>query len=300
MTDTVLFIGVGNMGHPMATRLLEAGVPLAVADLSPTALESFKVRGATVSQTGADLPGDIVITMLPTDKQVRAALLGEGGALSKIKRRAVIDMTSASPTGTKATAAELATLGVDMIDAPVSGGVPKAKTGQLTAMVGGEREVVDRYRPLLAHMCTNIQHVGPIGAGDAMKALNNFLSGVSLWAACEALLVGSRAGLDPGMMVDVWRKSTGQSNALDTKVVSSILPRTFDYGFSLQLIAKDVSIAARLARELDVPAPMLASSEEHWQLARAALGDSSDFTTVMRLLETWAGGAEVPKGEASK
>ena len=294
MKQSVLFIGVGKMGAPMANNLLEAGISLAVADLSTRALEPFARRALPTATRAGDLPGDVVITMLPTDDHVREALLGEDGALRTRGRAAVIDMTSASPTATKTLASELAELGIPMLDAPVSGGVPKARSGELTAMVGGDAAVVERYRGLLAIMCGNIQHVGPIGAGHTMKALNNFLSGVGLWASCEALLIGARAGLEPRTMVEAWKKSTGHSNALDTKIPGAILPRTFDWGFSLGLISKDISIAARLARELGVPAPMLASAEENWLLAKSAFGEDADFTNVARVLEQWAG-FEIPK-----
>jgi 3-hydroxyisobutyrate dehydrogenase len=287
--ESVLFIGAGNMGAPMASNLLNAGVSLAIADLSRRALEPFAARGVRTATSAADLPGDVVITILPTDREVREALLGRGGALTKHDRKAVIDMTSAAPTATKRLAAELAERNVPLIDAPVSGGVRGARSATLTTMVGGDERVVERYRALLAIMCGTVRHVGPVGSGHTLKALNNFLSGISLWATCEALLIGSKAGLDPQTMVDVIKTSSGQTNALDTKIVMSVLPRTFDYGFSMRLISKDVSIAARLARELDVPAPMLAQAEEHWLLAKSQLGDDADFSAVMRLLEAWAG-----------
>jgi len=143
-------------------------------------------------------------------------------------------------------------------------------------------------------MCSTIRHVGAVGSGHTLKALNNFLSGVSLWATCEALLIGAKSGLDLQTMVDVIKTSSGQTNALDTKIVMSVLPRTFDYGFSMRLISKDISIAARLARELDVPAPVLAQAEENWMLAKSQLGEDADFSAVMRLLETWAD-YELPK-----
>src|SRR5579863_1171314 len=294
--ESVLFIGAGNMGGPMATHLLDAGVQLAVADLSERTLQPFAARGAPTATSAADLPGDVVITILPTDKHVREALLGSGGAIGKRKRAIVIEMTSAAPTATKRLAAELEELGIPLIDAPVSGGVRGAKGAKLTTMVGGDEKLFERYRPLLALMCNNIRHVGAVGSGHTLKALNNFLSGVSLWATCEALLIGAKSGLDLQTMVDVIKTSSGQTNALDTKIVMSVLPRTFDYGFSMRLISKDVSIAARLARELDVPAPVLAQAEENWMLAKSQLGDDADFSAVMRLLEAWAG-FELPKVE---
>ena len=291
---SVLFVGAGNMGGPMATNLANAGVRLAVADLSQKALEPFAARGIPVATSAGELDGDAVITILPTDRHVREAVLGPGGAVAKRHRSIVIEMTSAAPTATKRLAAELAERGVPLIDAPVSGGVGGAKAASLTTMVGGDPELFARYRPLLQIMCRNVRHVGPVGAGHTLKALNNFLSGTSLWATCEALLIGAKAGLDLQTMVDVIKASSGQTNALDTKIVKSVLPRTFDYGFTMRLISKDVSIAARLARELDVPAPILAQVEEHWLLAKSELGDDADFSAVMRLLEAWAD-FELPK-----
>jgi 3-hydroxyisobutyrate dehydrogenase len=294
--ESVLFIGAGNMGGPMASHLADAGVALAVADLAPRALEPFAARGIPTATSAAELPGDVVITILPTDRHVHEALLGAGGAFASRKREAVIEMTSASPTATKRLAGLLADRGVALIDAPVSGGVAGAKNATLTTMVGGDERLLERFRPLLSLMCKNVRHVGPVGAGHTLKALNNFLSGTSLWATCEALLIGVKAGLDPKTMVEVIKTSSGQTNALDTKIVKSVLPRTFDYGFSMRLISKDVSIAARLARELDVPAPILAQVEEHWMLAKQKLGDDADFSAVMRLLEEWAD-FELPKVE---
>ena len=277
------------MGGPMATNLLNAGVSLTVADLSSAALRPFSEKRVPTATSAADLAGDVVVTILPNDRNVREALLGPDGALTKRERRVVIEMTSAAPLATKRLAAELEQRGIPLIDAPVSGGVRGAKSAKLTTMVGGDEEIVERYKPLLAIMCSNIRHVGPVGSGHTLKALNNFLSGVSLWATCEALLVGAKAGLDPQTMVDVIKTSSGQTNALDTKIVLSVLPRTFDYGFSMRLIAKDIAIAARLARELDVAAPMLAGAEEHWMLAKSELGEDADFSAVMQLLERWAG-----------
>jgi 3-hydroxyisobutyrate dehydrogenase len=286
--ESVLFIGAGNMGGPMASNLVQAGINLAVADVSERALQPFSERGIPTSTRAGELAGDVVITILPTDRNVHEALLGPGGALEKRARRIVIEMTSASPSATKRLAKELHERGIALIDAPVSGGVRGARTGKLTTMVGGDDQLFERYKPLLSIMCSNVRHVGPVGSGHTLKALNNFLSGVSLWATCEALLVGAKAGLDPKTMVDVIKTSSGQTNALDTKIVMSVLPRTFDYGFSMRLISKDVSIAARLARELDVAAPILANAEEHWLLAKSELGEDADFSAVMLLLERWS------------
>jgi len=286
--DSVLFIGLGNMGGPLAMNLMRAGVELAVADLSASSREPFVACGIPAKNFGADLPGDVVITCLPTDRNVREALLGRHGALTQRKRTTVIDMTSASPLTTKNLAAELAERDVAMIDAPVSGGVPRAKVGDVTTMVGGDPNIVERCRPLLSIMCSTVRHVGPIGAGHTMKVINNYISLAALWATCEGLIIGSKAGLDLQAMVETLKTSSGHTNALDTKVIMSIMPRTFDYGATMEILSKDISQAARLARELDVPAPTLAQAEEHWLLAKTRFGADADFTNFVRLLEELA------------
>ncbi len=272
----------------MAARLHAAGVSLAVADLSEAALKPFAALGVETSRLPNELAGRTVITMLPSDVEVREAITGEHGALKGEKREVLIDMSSSAPGATRALAAELAAMGVVMLDSPVSGGVARARSGELTTMTGGDAEVFARCRPLLAHMCSAIRHVGPIGAGDTIKALNNYLSAAAMWASCEALLIGARAGLDPSVMVDVWRSSTARSHAVEVKIPAAVLGRSFDYGFTLGLMAKDLSIAARLARSLDIPAPLLAATEEHLLFARDALGHNADLTSLLTLLERWA------------
>jgi 3-hydroxyisobutyrate dehydrogenase len=285
---SIVFIGVGNMGAPMASRLIEAGHPLGVVDRSPAALEAFRLRGIPTAANASELDGEVAITMLPTDAHVREALLGSGGALAR-ERRAVIEMSSSRPSATLALAAVLAEKKIALLDAPVSGGVPRAKTGELITMVGGSEDDVERYRPLLGAMCKTITHVGAIGAGHTMKALNNYLSSVALWASAEALLIGARAGLDPATMIDVWSKGTAASHAVQVKIPMAMLPRTFDYGFTLGLLAKDLDIAAGIARDLDVPVPMIATNERNWQLAKHELGANADYTSIIRLLERWSG-----------
>jgi 3-hydroxyisobutyrate dehydrogenase len=228
-----------------------------------------------------------VVTMLPTDVNVADALFGDGGALS-LPRRAVVDMSSSAPRGTLAIAARLAERGVAFLDVPVSGGVPRAKTGELTAMAGGDAATLETYRPLLETMCANVRLVGGTGAGVTMKALNNFLSASALWASCEALVAGAKAGLDPQTMIDVWSTSTARSHAVDVKIPKAVLPRTFDYGFALGLMAKDLGIAAGIARQNDVAAPMIAQTHAAFALAADALGPTAALTTIVTLIERWS------------
>jgi 3-hydroxyisobutyrate dehydrogenase len=284
---SVLFIGLGNMGVPMATRLADAGFSLAVADLRTEPLAPFAQRGVPTGTHPAELPGAVVVTMLPTDAHVRDALLGAGGAL-EIPREAVIDMSSSAPRGTLEIAARLAKRKIAFLDVPVSGGVPRAKTGELTAMAGGDAATIEGYRPLLETMCANVRRVGDVGAGVTMKALNNFLSASAMWAACEALVTGAKAGLDPATMVEVWSTSTARSHAVDVKIPKAVLPRTFDYGFALGLMAKDLGIAAEIARQNDVAAPMIAQVQATFSLAADALGSQADLTTILTLIERWS------------
>jgi 3-hydroxyisobutyrate dehydrogenase len=288
MDPSVLFIGLGNMGGPMASRIGAAGYPLAVSDLRPELLGVHAQRGAQTGTRPAELPGDVVITMLPTDANVAEALFGDAGALAR-SRRAVIDMSSSAPRGTVAIATRLADRGIAFLDVPVSGGVPRAKTGELTAMAGGDAATLETYRQLLETMCANVRLVGAIGAGVTMKALNNFLSASALWAACEALVAGAKAGLDPQTMVDVWSTSTARSHAVDVKIPNAVLPRTFDYGFALALMAKDLGIAAGIARQNDVAAPMIAQTHAAFALAADALGPTADLTAIHTLIERWSG-----------
>jgi 3-hydroxyisobutyrate dehydrogenase len=289
MTDTVLFIGVGRMGGPMAMRLREAGVPLAVADLSEDALAPFRALGVPAAATGCDLPGSVVISMLPTAAHVREALLGEAGAgRGSQPRQTVIDMTSATPAATVKLGRELGALGIGLMDAPVSGGTAGALAGTLTAMVGGERAAFDRHEALLERMCATVRFVGPLGAGHTLKALNNYLSAVTLWSSCEALLIGTRLGLEPRAMLEVWSHGSGRSHAVDFKLPRHVLTRSFDFGQSLELFCKDIGIAVDLAREAGVTAPALAAADANWHLAKSSLGSAEDITSVMKLLEAWA------------
>lgn len=289
---SILFVGVGKMGRPMAQRLHAAGFPLTIADTAPAALAAF-ARDVPASAAPAELAGELVITMLPTDHHVAEALFGAGGALER-PRAAVIDMSSSAPAGSRRIAERLRERGIAFLDAPVSGGVPGATNGTLTSMIGGDAALLEAYRPVLEAMCKTLVHVGDVTAGVTMKALNNFLSAVALWATSEALVVGAKSGLDPQTMVDVWRTSSGTSHAVQVKVPAAVLPRTFDYGFSVGLMAKDLGIAAGIARDADVSAPLIAEHAATWALARDALGFDRDVTAVITLVEQWSN-YEVPR-----
>ena len=223
MTETaaigasVGFVGLGRMGRPMVTRLLAAGVSVALFDARRDAVERLVAEsGGTEAASLRELAEgrDVVITMLPNGDVVRSVVLGEGGnALSDAMARGsvLIDMSSSSPTGTQALGRSLAERGIAMLDAPVSGGVARAETGTLAIMVGGDADLVARCHPLLRIIGEHVFPTGPLGSGHALKALNNLVSAAGLLAAAEALLIGRRFGLDPARMVDVFNASSARN-----------------------------------------------------------------------------------------
>ncbi len=288
------FVGIGNMGWPMAASLVRAGYAVQVADNRRVQADNFvqQVGGFAAESLGALAAAcDVVITMLPTSANV-AEVVADGGdtLLAGLKPGSlVIDMTSGQPTVTRALAEKVAAAGSVMIDAPVSGGVSRAKTGELAIMVGGDADAIARARPVLSAIGTSILPCGGVGAGQAMKALNNLVSGGGFLIAIEALLIGQKFGLDPGVMTDVLNVSTGMNNATQKKLRQFVLSRGFDSGFSLDLMVKDLSIATGIGKEIGVPAPFAALCREMWASAASALGPGQDHTAVAKLSEMLAG-----------
>lgn len=286
----VAFVGIGNMGWPMAANLVKAGFDVTVCDVVPGRAEAFATETggkAAASPADAASGADAVVIIVPTSKQVAEAV--EATSPSLAKGMLVIDMTSGQPGRTREIASGLAAKGVAMIDCPVSGGVPRAKTGQLAIMAGGEEADLDRADAVLKAMGTSIHRCGPIGAGQAMKALNNLVSAGGYLIGIEALLIGQRFGLDPAKMVDVLNASTGMNNSTQKKFKEYVLSRRFDAGFGLDLMVKDLSIALEVGRETTTPTPFSALCREMWASAAALLGPGADHTAVAKLSETMSG-----------
>ena len=287
MSDTVAFIGLGAMGAPMAGRLLAAGITVRGFDISETARANFAAGGGQVfpSAEEAVAGSDVVILMLPDSAVVSSVLSQIRGALKQ--GALVIDMSSSEPQRTRELAAELADR-AELIDAPVSGGVKGARAGTLTIMVGGEPAQVERARGILEHMGT-VKHAGPVGAGHAVKALNNLLSATHLWVTSEAILAGERFGLDPRVMLEIINASSGRSGSTENKWPNFILPGTFDSGFSLRLMFKDMRIAADLARQVGLPSRLGEAAIELWARAAEALSPTADHTEIARWIADNAG-----------
>lgn len=290
MIRRVGFVGIGNMGWPMAANLLKAGFDVTVCDVVPGRAAAFvgEVGGrAAATPAEAARDAEAVITIVPTSAQVADAVAAMGDALAP--GALLIDMTSGQPGRTRDIATGLAARGVAMVDCPVSGGVPRAKTGELAIMAGGADADLDRAEPLLRAMGTTIHRCGPIGAGQAMKALNNLASAGAFMMGIEALLIGQRAGLDPALMVDVLNASSGMTNSTQKKFKQFVLSRRFDSGFSLDLMLKDVSIALELGRDTVTPTPLAALVRELSAAAVALHGPGQDHTAVAQLAEKLVG-----------
>lgn len=292
------FIGLGNMGRPMAANLIAAGFNLIVFDSMPEVMQHFvEENGGRPAGSLAELSENVeaVITMLPDGIVVRRVVTGEDGdgkshLLGSMPEGCIlIDMSSSSPTGTRALGRKLGEHGILMLDAPVSGGVSRATDGTLAIMVGGEASELSRCRPLFEAMGGRIFETGALGSGHAMKVLNNLVSAAGLVAAAEALLVGTRFGLKPEIMIDVLNASTGRNNSTENKFNQFVLSRAFNSGFSLDLMVKDLSTALDLARETRVPAVFSAACRELWATAQAELDEGADHTAVVRWLEATAG-----------
>jgi len=291
---TVGFVGIGAMGTPMAGNLAGAGYPVRVFDLDAGRSAALARVHATISVAGslAELgaAADILITMLPDGKTVQTALCGDDNSFEHcLLERAssgtlVIDMSSSSPLDTRDLGQQLSERGMPFIDAPVSGGVKGAIAASLAIMVGGEEAIFERVQPLLAAMGSAVFHAGPLGAGHAIKALNNYVSAAGLVATCEALVAAQHFGIDPVVATDIINASSGMNNTTKNKVKQHILPGTFGAGFAASLMAKDIRTALEIIESSAVPADLARHSAEFWEAAAARLPAGADHTAVYQLI----------------
>ncbi len=285
------FIGLGNMGYPMAKRLAAAGYKLHVADLNPEAVEKFCAETGALATTKLAELGErsrVVVTMLPDGKAVRKVLMDQNGAVHGMKPGTIlIDMSSCSPVDTRVLSQELKAKGFDLIDAPVSGGVVKAVSGGLAIMAGGEAEAIAACKPLLDNL-GKVFATGASGSGHAMKAINNFLSATTLAITSEAVIAGTKFGLDPKVIVDIINASTGRSNSSEHKFPTFILPRTFNSGFYLGLMAKDLRFAKALNEAVGAPHTFIDAISALYDDAEKELGFQADNCDIHKYLEQLA------------
>lgn len=282
--DTVALVGLGNMGLPMARRIVASGGHrLRGFDVAPGARSAAASAGIEVVDQLGDAAAPVVILMLPSSQVVEEVVV-EAGLESMLPEGAVlIDMSSSEPLRTQRLAARLAERAITLVDAPVSGGVKGAREGTLTIMAGGADDALDAVTPLLETM-GRVRRTGPVGSGHALKALNNLMSATHLLVSCEAIEAGRRFGLDAQTMLDVVNTSSGRSFSTEYKWPSFILPETFDAGFGLRLLVKDARIAVSLARELGLPARLGEAALSLWEQAAEELPADADHTSIDRFV----------------
>jgi 3-hydroxyisobutyrate dehydrogenase len=280
------FVGLGNMGMVMARRLPAAGYQVVGYDASAEIMRDIAgLDGFTPAPGITGLGTDVVMLCLPDSDVVEHVLLAEGLLDSVPAGGMVIDMSSSDPARTRALAARAAEVDVTLIDAPVSGGVSGARAGTLTIMVGGPPEAFDLARPMLAAIGKRVLRAGDIGAGHAVKALNNLMSATNLIVSSEALIAGRRFGLDPAVALEIINGSSGRSASTENKWPNYVLTEKFDAGFSIRLMVKDLRLALGIEHATGTPSPVSEAALAAWEAALSELPGDADHTEIARWLD---------------
>ncbi len=291
-TAKIGLIGIGNMGQPMASRLIKAGWNVQVFDIDPAKTKKFVSENGGSAAANLEELGrnsNVVIAMVLDGHIVRKVLLGDGTASGDCVMRGlakgsvIMDMSSSAPMGTRELGEELSQRGMLFMDAPVSGGVKGAVAGTLAILMGGDRGLAERCDALLSVMGRRL-YVGSLGSGHAAKSLNNYVSAAGLAAASEAIVIGQRFGIAPEVLTSVLNASTGRNNSTENKLNQFILNKTYSAGFSLGLMAKDIGLAMEVAEALDVPAEFGHACLKLWKGAETSLGGKADHTEIIKVL----------------
>lgn len=291
MAVSVGFIGLGNMGNPMAGNVLKSGFPLTVFDLNAKAMENLVAAGAIGAKSAKQVVEsvEVLLTCLPASPDVEALYLGSGGIVEAAKAgNVLVDMSSVLPTTPRKLEAAAKARGVQFLEAPVSGGVTGARAATLAIMTGGDKTVFERVLPVLKAMGPNVYHVGAVGAGNTIKAINNMLSSANAIAMYEGMVVGLKAGLSLETMHAIIKDSSGNSNAL-ARVHRALIPRNFEPGFKVALMNKDLDTFNSIARELHVPVSVSNVAQRYQQTALAAGLGEKDTSVIFSLVEKLAG-----------
>jgi len=289
----VAFLGLGAIGRPMARHLAVPEYTLAVWNRTAARAAEFaaehKVRHA-MTPADAARGADVVITCFPTSREVRALLDGADGLLAGMAPgSSLIDCTSGDPATSREIAALLAERGIGFLDAPVSGGVAGAEIGTLTVMVGGDTALLARLMPMLETFGEKVVHCGPVGAGHALKAVNQAMLAVHIWSLGEGLVALARAGVSPAVALEVINASSGRSNSSMNLFPPRVLTRAFPRTFKLALLDKDLRIAAQLLRDQQVPSPIIQLAAELFSAAHRELGEEADHVEAVKVIERQAG-----------
>ncbi|NBY08430.1 MAG: NAD(P)-dependent oxidoreductase [Betaproteobacteria bacterium] len=279
------FIGIGQMGMPMIRNLLQANFSVTGFDLNPLVAQELKNEAhfeMAASAITLTKKCDVIILMLPDSNIVDRLLWDSDDALAKAMntKQTLIDMSSSDPVRSRANFDRMAQLGISFIDAPVSGGVRRAKDGSLSIMIGGLTPAVESVQPIFKAMGKTLVHVGAAGAGHAVKALNNYVSASGLLAVCEALIAAEKFGIDPHLVNQVFNASTGKNNTTDVKVENFMLSGTFNSGFSLALMRKDLQTALDFITRMETPKTFADACTQTWTQAEKTLDKGADHTAM--------------------
>jgi 3-hydroxyisobutyrate dehydrogenase-like beta-hydroxyacid dehydrogenase len=289
--QTIGFVGVGRMGGPMVRRLLQAGFDLTIYDKSDAAIAALVESGATRAASPAAVASaaEIVLASLPTPPIVQAATLGPNGIGEGTKVKIFIDVSTTGSTVATRVAEGLAAKGITAVDAPVSGGIAGAEKGTLAVMVSGPKEIYPTVTPVL-EVIGKLFFVGTRpGQGQTMKLLNNLLSGTAMAISSEAVVMGVKAGLDPQQIMDVINAGSGRNSATQDKIPRCVIPRTFDFGFAISLLNKDIRLCLEEAEALGVPMIVGTAVRQLLAVTIATEGVDADLTEVVKTVERWAG-----------
>jgi len=285
------FIGLGNMGQPMARRLIEAGHKLIVYDTRNDAVAPLVALGAQLAFSPADVADRVetVMASLPSLQISEKVAIGEGGVIQGKRIQRLVDLSTTGATVSAKIAAVLEKKNIVQIDCPVSGGVGGASNGTLAVMVSGPKAEINLVKDVLAVFGKVFVIGEKPGMAQTMKLANNFLSATAMAATSEAVAMGVKAGLDPAVMIDVINAGSGRTTASDGKFPQAILPRTFNYGFATALMLKDVRLCVQEARSLNVPNSVMSIVLDQWETTNKEFGGESDFTAIVKMVETRAG-----------
>ena len=304
MTDrNIGFIGVGRMGGRMARRLIQAGYALTVYDTSDSTLQPLLDLGAERAGSPAEVgsAAEIVLVSLPTPPVVQAVALGPNGVAEGSRVKIFVDTSTTGATYAKRIADGLAAKGIAPVDAPVSGGIGGAERGTLAVMVSCSDEVFAGVKPVLEHL-GKLFHVGlQPGQGQTMKLLNNLLSATAMAISSEAVVMGVKAGLDPKQIVDVINSGTGRNSATEDKIPRFVIPRTFNLGFAIGLLNKDIRLCMEEAEALGVPMLVGSAVKQMLSITAGSEGQDADMSEIVKPIERWAGvtvGAKAAKTQS--
>jgi 3-hydroxyisobutyrate dehydrogenase-like beta-hydroxyacid dehydrogenase len=286
------FVGVGRMGGPMTSRLLDAGYTLCVYDKDPKATADLAARGVKIAKSPAEVASsaEIVLMSLPTPDIVKAVALGENGIAHGNRVATLIDLSTTGPGAATIVAQGLGERKITFVDAPVSGGIAGAKNGTLAVMVSCPKDVyAAKVEPILKHFGKLFYTGEKPGLAQTAKLVNNLLAAAALVISSEGMAMGVKAGLDPKILLDIINVSSGRNSATQDKFPRSVLPGTFDFGFATALSYKDVRLCLDEAEAMGIPMIMGAVVRQILALTQAKYGPDSDFTSIAKLSEEWAG-----------